>query len=65
MHKLKGLLVAGDKVVRRYSESLAKEMAAASADGGRLAHGGRSLAHFPAIPDLESEVTTFRKTQSA
>jgi hypothetical protein len=59
MHKLKGLLVANDRIARRYSESLTREMAATTGDGGRLAPGGRSLTHFPVIPDLESEVTTF------
>jgi hypothetical protein len=59
MHKLKGLLVASDKVLRRYSASLATEMAAMTVDHGRLAPGGRALAHFPAIPDLESDATTF------
>lgn len=59
MHKLKGLLVANDKIVRRYSESLTREMAATTGDGVRLDSGGRALTHFPVTPDLESEVTTF------
>jgi len=58
MHVIKGLLVTCAKTAANFSGTVQTEMDATDRERGSRAHGGRALAHFPIINDLDQIATT-------
>jgi hypothetical protein len=58
MHVIKGLLVTCAKTAANFSGTVQTEVDATDRERGSPAHGGRALAHFPIINDLDQIATT-------
>lgn len=58
MHVIKGLLVTCTKTAAKFSGAVQTEMDATERERNSGAQGGRALAHFPMVNDLDQLATT-------